>query len=132
MGATRRHLPRKPQRMYVSTIMRFSRPPHARVAKLADAKDLKSFFARAECGFKSRPGHHLADFSTKVLRKFRQFSKLVCVVKSLGVDSVDLCVPLFSAVAPSWPPKDLFLRKQLALFQEGNPSRMSGLCDPVR
>jgi hypothetical protein len=30
----------------------------ARVAKSADAKDLKSFFAQAECGFKSRPGHH--------------------------------------------------------------------------
>ena len=29
----------------------------ARVAKSADAKDLKSFFAQAECGFKSRPGH---------------------------------------------------------------------------
>jgi SAM-dependent methyltransferase len=27
------------------------------VAKLADAKDLKSFSAQAECGFKSRPGH---------------------------------------------------------------------------
>jgi hypothetical protein len=30
---------------------------HARVAKLADAKDLKSFFRQRECGFKSRPGH---------------------------------------------------------------------------
>ncbi len=30
----------------------------ARVAKSADAKDLKSFFAQAECGFKSHPGHH--------------------------------------------------------------------------
>ena len=28
------------------------------MAKSADAKDLKSFFAQAECGFKSRPGHH--------------------------------------------------------------------------
>ena len=27
------------------------------MAKLADAKDLKSFSAQAECGFKSRPGH---------------------------------------------------------------------------
>ena len=33
----------------------------ARVAKSADAKDLKSFFAQAECGFKSRPGHHLTQ-----------------------------------------------------------------------
>ncbi len=32
----------------------------ARVAKSADAKDLKSFFAQAECGFKSRPGHQLS------------------------------------------------------------------------
>ncbi len=30
----------------------------ARVAKSADAKDLKSFFAQAECGFNSHPGHH--------------------------------------------------------------------------
>jgi hypothetical protein len=30
----------------------------ARVAKSADATDLKSVFAKAECGFKSRPGHH--------------------------------------------------------------------------
>ncbi len=30
----------------------------ARVAKSADAKDLKSFFRQRECGFKSRPGHH--------------------------------------------------------------------------
>ena len=27
------------------------------MAKLADATDLKSVFAKAECGFKSRPGH---------------------------------------------------------------------------
>jgi hypothetical protein len=40
------------------------------VAKSADAKDLKSFFAQAECGFKSRPGHHLARLGTKVLRRF--------------------------------------------------------------
>lgn len=31
---------------------------HARVAKSADAKDLKSFFRQRECGFKSHPGHH--------------------------------------------------------------------------
>ena len=35
----------------------------ARVAKSADAKDLKSFFAQAECGFKSRPGHQFSDFT---------------------------------------------------------------------
>src|SRR5215467_14241986 len=29
----------------------------ARVAKSADAKDLKSFSRQRECGFKSRPGH---------------------------------------------------------------------------
>ena len=28
------------------------------MAKLADAKDLKSFSRQRECGFKSRPGHH--------------------------------------------------------------------------
>jgi hypothetical protein len=42
---------------------------YARVAKSADAKDLKSFFAQAECGFKSRPGHQLAGFGTKVVRR---------------------------------------------------------------
>ena len=31
----------------------------ARVAKSADAKDLKSFFRQRECGFKSHPGHHI-------------------------------------------------------------------------
>ena len=31
----------------------------ARVAKLADAKDLKSFLPKGECGFKSRPGHQI-------------------------------------------------------------------------
>ncbi len=36
----------------------YDRNVRARVAKSADAKDLKSFFAQAECGFKSRPGHH--------------------------------------------------------------------------
>src|SRR6185312_5399388 len=33
----------------------------ARVAKLADAKDLKSFSPQGECGFKSRPGHQLRE-----------------------------------------------------------------------
>ena len=32
---------------------------HARVAKLADARDLKSLFRQRECGFKSHPGHQL-------------------------------------------------------------------------
>ena len=41
----------------------------ARVAKSADAKDLKSFFAQAKCGFKSRPGHQLASLGTNVLRR---------------------------------------------------------------
>jgi hypothetical protein len=35
-----------------------SRVQPARVAKSADAKDLKSFFRQRECGFKSHPGHH--------------------------------------------------------------------------
>src|SRR5215468_9148777 len=35
---------------------------HARVAKSADAKDLKSFSPQGECGFKSRPGHHLTGW----------------------------------------------------------------------
>ncbi|GEM_PF-5943173 len=34
----------------------------ARVAKSADAKDLKSFFRQRECGFKSRPGHQNSLF----------------------------------------------------------------------
>src|SRR5947208_12874629 len=34
-----------------------NRVRRARVAKLADAKDLKSFSPQGECGFKSRPGH---------------------------------------------------------------------------
>ena len=33
----------------------------ARVAKLADAKDLKSFLPQGECGFKSRPGHQITS-----------------------------------------------------------------------
>ena len=40
----------------------------ARVAKSADAKDLKSFFAQAECGFKSRPGHQLAWSGMRLVR----------------------------------------------------------------
>ncbi len=39
----------------------------ARVAKLADAKDLKSFSPQGECGFKSRPGHHLRDTKLELL-----------------------------------------------------------------
>ena len=31
---------------------------YARVAKSADAKDLKSFGGQPPCGFKSHPGHH--------------------------------------------------------------------------
>ena len=38
--------------------MKASVNKNARVAKPADAKDLKSFFTKVECGFKSRPGHH--------------------------------------------------------------------------
>ena len=34
----------------------------ARVAKSADAKDLKSFIPKGVCGFKSRPGHHINIF----------------------------------------------------------------------
>lgn len=54
-------------RFAVFTIMRLMVRPErrvvlvggrpARVAKSADATDLKSVFAQAECGFKSRPGH---------------------------------------------------------------------------
>jgi hypothetical protein len=55
----------------------------ARVAKSADAKDLKSFSPQGECGFKSRPGHQLihskpaefrnakADKSEERRKKFR-------------------------------------------------------------
>ena len=34
---------------------------YARVAKLADAKDLKSFFRKRKCGFDSRPGHQKSN-----------------------------------------------------------------------
>ena len=37
----------------------------ARVAESADATDLKSVFAKAECGFKSRPGHHFFNNLTR-------------------------------------------------------------------
>ncbi|MGA7412427.1 MAG: integrase core domain-containing protein [Bryobacteraceae bacterium] len=50
-------------------------------------------------------------------RLFRQFSKLVRVVKILGVDSVNLCAVLFRSRA-RLAAENLFLRKQLALFQE--------------
>src|SRR5580698_1902215 len=40
---------------------------HARVAKSADAKDLKSFFRQRECGFKSHPGHHALRAQTNSL-----------------------------------------------------------------
>ena len=36
-----------------------SLPEYARVAKSADATDLKSVFRQRECGFKSRPGHQI-------------------------------------------------------------------------
>src|SRR5690349_3937085 len=39
----------------------------ARVAKSADAKDLKSFSRQRECGFNSRPGHQSPDFGPEVL-----------------------------------------------------------------
>ena len=42
----------------------------ARVAKSADAKDLKSFFRQRECGFKSHPGHHSKINNLRILFKF--------------------------------------------------------------
>ena len=56
------------------TIMRML----ARVAKLADAKDLKSFFAQAECGFKSRPGHQLSPKNLVDPRQFRFAEDQIC------------------------------------------------------
>ncbi len=44
------------QRDDLSEIVLFQR---ARVAKLADAKDLKSFSPQGECGFNSHPGHQI-------------------------------------------------------------------------
>ena len=58
------------------------------MAKLADAKDLKSFFAQAECGFKSRPGHQLNSLRTKVLRGFPM---RICQDKSDTIISGVLC-----------------------------------------
>src|ERR1039457_1696926 len=61
-----RHFPSPPVR-YTSRGSRGEDPcdqaadGHARVAKLADAKDLKSFFPQGECGFNSRPGHQTPD-----------------------------------------------------------------------
>ena len=48
-----------------------SRINNARVAKSADAKDLKSFSPQGECGFNSRPGH--TEKSTCKTSRFRMF-----------------------------------------------------------
>ena len=50
--------------------------PRARVAKSADAKDLKSFFRQRECGFKSHPGHHIKPFRMRILRIIGGFTVL--------------------------------------------------------
>jgi hypothetical protein len=44
---------------------------HARVAKSADAKDLKSFFRQRKCGFNSRPGHHNISLILSNLAEYR-------------------------------------------------------------
>jgi hypothetical protein len=71
---------RKPEPSRFDRTFQFQR---ARVAKSADAKDLKSFSPQGECGFKSRPGHQLihskpaefrnakADKSEERRKKFR-------------------------------------------------------------
>ena len=50
-----------PEDFVLHSLRRTFRTPlvlsNARVAKSADAKDLKSFSPQGECGFKSRPGH---------------------------------------------------------------------------
>ena len=48
---------------------------------------------------------------------FRQLSKLIVALKSLGFDSVNLCAALFRS-RPALATENLVLRKQLALFQE--------------
>jgi putative transposase len=48
---------------------------------------------------------------------FRQLSKLMVVLKSLDFDSVNLCAAFFRGRA-ALGAENLFLRKQLALFQE--------------
>ena len=54
-----------PEDFVLHSLRRTFRTPlvlsNARVAKSADAKDLKSFSPQGECGFKSRPGHQLAE-----------------------------------------------------------------------
>src|SRR5437773_2872719 len=54
-----------PEDFVLHSLRRAFRTPlvlsNARVAKSADAKDLKSFSPQGECGFKSRPGHQLAE-----------------------------------------------------------------------
>ena len=62
----------------------------ARVAKSADAKDLKSFFRQRECGFKSHPGHHSSrnrilfeeDYGEKQMRITKRSEVLPGIVRS--------------------------------------------------
>ena len=50
---------------------------------------------------------------------FRQLSKVMVVLKRLGFDSANLCAALFRSRG-ALAAENLFLRKQLALFQERN------------
>src|SRR5579862_3081337 len=75
----------------------------ARVAKSADAKDLKSVFRQRECGFKSRPGHHTNGSGDKEFRShlrqeaaknsFRSFIASMLPIRS---NPLKLTVPSWS------------------------------------
>ena len=68
---------------------------NARVAKLADARDLKSRVPHGTCGFDSRPGHQ--DFSSLPLSKPRLF--LFVQPQAIGAVAVKPVVVLASHVS---------------------------------
>ena len=58
------------------------------MAKSADARDLKSLFAQAECGFKSRPGHHYAlCWKVNLLTRRRLLAELTSATASFAQQS---------------------------------------------
>jgi hypothetical protein len=59
----------------------------ARVAKSADAKDLKSFGGQPSCGFKSHPGHHVYDSTGQAFANCCAFA-FTATKSSLPVPSV--------------------------------------------
>ena len=94
----------------------------ARVAKSADAKDLKSFFRQRECGFKSRPGHQNAAAlflfgAACFLRKWLEESRrrgldLVLEIDVQGAEQVKRKLPESAAIF-ILPPSREELEKRL-------------------